>query len=61
MNTADQMDQIRGAVHTAVRHDSAENHVTGRSVFIDDMPNVPGTLHAALATSPHAHAKDSVD
>ncbi|MBK20052.1 MAG: xanthine dehydrogenase molybdopterin binding subunit [Rhodospirillaceae bacterium] len=56
MSTARQMDQIKGGVHTDVRHDSAVNHVTGRSVFIDDMPNVPGTLHGALVKSPHAHA-----
>ena len=62
MSTADQIDQIKGAVHTNVRHDSAENHVTGRSVFIDDMPNVPGTLHAVLVKSPHAHAEiQSID
>jgi len=62
MSTADRMDQIKGAVHTAVRHDSAENHVTGRSVFIDDMPNVPGTLHGALVKSPYAHARiQSID
>jgi len=49
--------QIRGAVHTNTRHDSAHNHVTGQSVFIDDMPLLAGTLHAALVKSPHAHAK----
>jgi xanthine dehydrogenase large subunit len=49
--------QIRGAVHTNTRHDSAHNHVTGQSVFIDDMPTLAGTLHAALVKSPHAHAR----
>ena len=49
--------QIRGAVHTNTRHDSAHNHVTGQSVFIDDMPLLAGTLHAALVKSPHAHAR----
>jgi xanthine dehydrogenase large subunit len=49
--------QIRGAVHTNTRHDSAHNHVNGRSVFIDDMPSLAGTLHAALVKSPHAHAR----
>lgn len=48
--------QIKGAVHTTVRHDSAVNHVSGRSVFIDDMPELAGTLHAVLVKSPHAHA-----
>ena len=48
--------QIRGAVHSRTAHDSAQNHVNGRSVFIDDMPAIAGTLHAALVKSTHAHA-----
>jgi len=47
---------IRGAVHTNMRHDSAVKHVTGRAVYIDDMPEPPGTQHTALVLSPHAHA-----
>jgi xanthine dehydrogenase large subunit len=59
MNTAS---QARGAVHTSTRHDSAHNHVAGQSIFIDDMPSLAGTLHAALVTSPHAHATiNSID
>lgn len=54
MNTAS---KIRGAVHTNTRHDSAHNHVTGQSVFIDDMPSLAGTLHAAIVKSTHAHAR----
>jgi xanthine dehydrogenase large subunit len=48
---------IRGAVHTNVRHDSAVKHVTGRAVYIDDMPDAAGTQHTALILSPHAHAR----
>ena len=40
-----------------VRHDSAVGHVTGRALYLDDMPTVPGTLEAALVLSPHAHAR----
>jgi xanthine dehydrogenase large subunit len=47
----------RGGVHTAVRHDSARGHVTGRAVYLDDMPIPPNTLEAALVLSPHAHAR----
>jgi xanthine dehydrogenase large subunit len=47
----------RGGVHAAVAHDSAIAHVTGRALYLDDMPNIPGTLHAALVLSPHAHAR----
>jgi xanthine dehydrogenase large subunit len=46
----------RGAVHAAVRHDSAVGHVTGAARYLDDVPTVPETLEAALVLSPHAHA-----
>ena len=49
--------RIRGAVHTAVSHDSAVAHVTGAARYLDDVPTVPGTLEAALVLSPHAHAR----
>ena len=49
--------RIRGGVHSAVRHDSAAGHVTGAARYLDDMPNVSGTLEAALVLSPHAHAR----
>jgi xanthine dehydrogenase large subunit len=48
---------VRGAVHAAVRHDSAIPHVTGAARYLDDVPTVPGTLEAALVLSPHAHAR----
>ncbi len=31
--------------------------VTGKPVFVADLPERPGTLHLALLTSPHAHAR----
>ena len=46
----------RGA-HASVRHDSAAGHVTGRAVYLDDMPLPAGALHAALVLCPHAHAR----
>ena len=48
---------VYGAVHTRLRHDSAEKHVSGRAVYIDDMPLPPGAQMAALVLSPHAHAR----
>ncbi len=48
---------LKGGVHRAWRHDSAEKHVTGQAVYIDDMPNLPGTQEAWLATSRYAHAR----
>jgi len=46
----------RGA-HASVRHDSAAGHVTGRAVYLDDMPLPPDTLEAALVLSRHPHAR----
>ncbi len=40
-----------------MRHDSAVGHVTGRALYLDDVPNAAGTLEAALVLSPHAHAR----
>ena len=41
----------------AMRHDSALKHTTGQAVYIDDMPEPPGTLHGALVLSPLAHGR----
>ncbi|MFG1298831.1 xanthine dehydrogenase molybdopterin binding subunit [Xanthobacter sp. V3C-3] len=44
-------------VHAPARHESAAAHVSGRAIYIDDMPEPPGLLHAALVLSPHPHAR----
>ena len=31
-----------------VAHDSAAKHVAGEALYIDDMPEPPGTLHARI-------------
>ena len=38
-------------------HDSAAKHVSGAALYIDDLPESPGLLHAFIRLSPHAHAK----
>jgi xanthine dehydrogenase large subunit len=45
------------SVHKSIRHDSALKHVTGQALYIDDMPEPAGTLHAALVLSPIAHGR----
>ncbi|MEO0543357.1 MAG: xanthine dehydrogenase molybdopterin binding subunit [Pseudomonadota bacterium] len=45
----------RSIVGKGIAHDSASKHVRGQAAYIDDMPEVPGTLHAALILSPVAH------
>jgi xanthine dehydrogenase large subunit len=38
-------------------HESAALHVTGRAAYTDDIPELQGTLHAALGLSPVAHGR----
>ena len=38
-------------------HESAHLHVTGAAVYTDDIPELRGTLYAALITSPVAHGE----
>jgi xanthine dehydrogenase large subunit len=47
---------IVGGVHTSPRHDSAHKHVSGTAVYIDDITDPAGTLHAGLGLSTVAHA-----
>ena len=37
-------------------HESAHLHVSGEAVYVDDIPELAGTLHAALGLSSKAHA-----
>ena len=48
---------IRGGVNAALAHDSAAWHVTGEAVYIDDIPELPGTLHLCVAMSTRPHAR----
>jgi len=38
-------------------HESAALHVTGEAVYVDDLPELDGTLHAAPILSPIAHGR----
>ena len=44
-------------VGTARPHESAHLHVAGSATYIDDIPELAGTLHAALGLSPVAHGR----
>ncbi|RDE09081.1 xanthine dehydrogenase molybdopterin binding subunit [Pelagibacterium lacus] len=48
---------IRGGVHGAQQHDSGHKHVAGTAEYIDDMPELAGTLHAYLGLSDVAHGE----
>jgi xanthine dehydrogenase large subunit len=44
-------------IHEPLPHDSADLHVSGEARYVDDLPEPPGTLHAALGISQETHAK----
>src|SRR5262245_18832985 len=48
---------IGGVVHRAIAHDSAAKHVSGEALYVDDVPEPPGTLYAAFGLSTRAHAR----
>src|SRR5690349_18043972 len=40
-----------------VPHDSARGHVTGESIYVDDVPPLPGELVVDFVFCPHPHAR----
>src|SRR5947209_4637425 len=40
-----------------IAHDSAATHVTGESIFLDDLPPLAGELLAAIVPAPVAHGR----
>ena len=46
-----------GAVGRDHVHESAHLHVAGTATYVDDLPELAGTLHAALGLSPVAHGR----
>ena len=56
MNRPVQSHATATAVHTPHPHDSAHLHVSGEATYVDDIPELAGTLYAALGLSQHAHA-----
>jgi xanthine dehydrogenase large subunit len=45
------------AAHQPSPHESAHLHTLGEATYVDDMPELQGTLHGALGLSTHAHAE----
>ena len=50
------MSAIEGGVGTPLGHDSGAKHVSGEAIYVDDIPEPPGTLHIFIAMSERAHA-----
>src|SRR6266705_778314 len=49
--------RVKGGVGAAIPHDSGHLHVSGEATYTDDIPEVRGTLHAAIVMSERAHAR----
>ncbi|GAA3926117.1 xanthine dehydrogenase molybdopterin binding subunit [Litoribacillus peritrichatus] len=47
----------KGKTGQSMKHESAEKHVTGKAVYVDDMPEYPNQLHVVVGGSKYAHAK----
>jgi xanthine dehydrogenase large subunit len=47
----------RAGVGISRPHESAHLHVAGAAPYVDDLPELAGTLHAALGLSPVAHGR----
>ncbi|WP_042260961.1 xanthine dehydrogenase molybdopterin binding subunit [Paraburkholderia heleia] len=45
------------ALGAALPHESADAHVSGAARYTDDIPELHGTVHAALGLARHAHAR----
>jgi xanthine dehydrogenase large subunit len=45
----------QSAAGRSLPHESAHLHVAGQAQYVDDLPELAGTLHAALGLSPMAH------
>jgi len=50
-------DMTLARVGVALPHESAHLHVAGAAPYVDDLPELAGTLHAALGLSPVAHGR----
>ena len=56
MNARDNAYQESSAIGRPISHESAALHVSGEATYIDDIPELAGTLHVALGLSNKAHA-----
>ena len=48
---------ISGGVRQALAHDSAVKHVSGAAAYVDDIPELPGTMQVLVGMSERAHAR----
>jgi xanthine dehydrogenase large subunit len=56
MNVVAEATALKAAAGVPAPHESAPLHVSGEATYVDDIPELDGTLHAALGLSAKAHA-----
>ena len=54
---AEDLAMAAGAVHRALKHDSADLHVSGAARYVDDIPEPRDLLHLAFGQSRLSHAR----
>ncbi len=52
-----ELNVIHGGVHQAIEHDSAAKHVSGRALYVDDLPEPKNLLHVQMGLSTRSHAR----
>ncbi|WP_418318845.1 xanthine dehydrogenase molybdopterin binding subunit [Piscinibacter sakaiensis] len=57
LDAEQRLQQTGGRVGVSRPHESAHLHVAGQAPYIDDIPELAGTLHCALGLSPVAHGR----
>ena len=50
-----------GETHRPIRHDSGEKHVSGRAIYVDDIPEPAGLLHVHIAYAGFARGRVTAD
>ncbi|HYE28551.1 MAG TPA: xanthine dehydrogenase molybdopterin binding subunit [Allosphingosinicella sp.] len=55
--TAPRPPSRQGTVHRPLPHDSADLHVAGAATYVDDIPEMPGTLHLAFGLAADGHSR----
>ena len=57
IDTSTAGDANHASIGVSLPHESAGLHVSGEALYTDDLPELHGTLHAALGLARHAHAR----
>ena len=57
LNRSAAQSSLKGRVGASHKHESADKHVSGEAVYVDDRPALVGQVHAAIGQSSIAHGR----